>query len=88
VEIDEFIECIENIFMIEGHIGHEIFLVYQVVFVDKENYNRELFEIRENEKVSFAKWIDIMDVVTGEKVLFPDGLVEKLERGISWTSSK
>jgi 8-oxo-dGTP pyrophosphatase MutT (NUDIX family) len=88
VEIDKFIECIENIFMINGHIGHEIFLVYQVVFVDKENYNRELFEIRENEKVSFAKWIDIMDVVTGEKVLFPDGLVEKLERGISWTSSK
>lgn len=83
VEIDAFISCIENIFMIREQIGHEIILVYNVGFVDKENYNRELFDIQVNEKVSFAKWINITDFITGEKVLFPDGLVEMLERGIS-----
>ncbi|MFC5604516.1 NUDIX hydrolase [Sporosarcina koreensis] len=83
VEIDKFIGCIDNIFVINEQIGHEIIQIYTVVFVDKENYNRELFEIRENEKVSFAKWVDIMEFLSGEKVLFPDGLVEKLERGIS-----
>ncbi|WP_432357927.1 NUDIX hydrolase [Sporosarcina sp. UB5] len=83
VEIDRFIGCIENIFIINEQIGHEIILVYKVNFVDKENYNRTLFNIQENENVSFAKWINIMDFVTGEKVLFPNSLAEKLGRGIS-----
>ncbi|MCM3743709.1 NUDIX domain-containing protein [Sporosarcina luteola] len=83
VEIECFIACIENIFMINEQLGHEMILVYKVGFVNKKNYKRELFYLQENEKVSVAKWIDIMDFVKGEKVLFPDGLADKLERGIS-----
>ncbi|MFS0689209.1 NUDIX domain-containing protein [Sporosarcina sp. 179-K 8C2 HS] len=81
VAIEEFLGCIENIFFINDRIGHEIILIYNVSFVDKENYTREMFTIQESEQVSFAKWIDITDFVTGEKVLFPDGLADKLERG-------
>lgn len=83
VKVESFIGCIENIFTINEQLGHEIIIVYKVDFFRKENYNRELFEIRENEKVSFAKWIDIMDFVKAEKVLFPDGLAQMLERGNS-----
>ncbi|WP_252502546.1 NUDIX hydrolase [Sporosarcina sp. Marseille-Q4943] len=83
VEIEDFLGFIENIFYINDRIGHEIILIYNVSFVDKENYTREMFTIQESEQVSFAKWIDVMDFVTGKKVLFPDGLVDKLERGIS-----
>ena len=80
VEIKDFLGCIENIFMINDRVGHEIILVYSVSFEDKENYTREIFTIQENGQASFAKWIDIMDFIIGEKVLFPDGLVDKLER--------
>lgn len=83
VVIEKYLGCIENIFMIDGQIGHEIILVYKVSFLDKENYHRKIFDILENGKVSFAKWVDQTDFVKGEKVLFPDGLADKLERGIS-----
>jgi hypothetical protein len=33
---------------------------------------------KENGRVSFAKWINIMEFLTGEKVLVPDGLIDKL----------
>lgn len=78
VDIIEFLGCIENIFTINNRIGHEIIQVYSVVFVDKENYSREVFTIRENGRVSLAKWINIMDFILGEKVIYPDGLVDKL----------
>lgn len=81
VEIKKFIVCIENIFVINEQIGHEIILVYKVDFADKRNYNRNRFAIQENGEISFAKWIGIQDFVKGEKVLFPDGLAKKLEGG-------
>ena len=83
VAIEDYLGCIENIFMINGRVGHEIILVYSVSFEEKENYTRKMFPIQESEQATFAKWIDIMDFLTGEKVLFPEGLVDKLERGNS-----
>lgn len=80
VSINHFLGCIENIFLINGRMGHEIILLYSVDFLDKENYSREMFTIHQNGQVSFAKWIDILDFETGKKTLFPDGLVDKLER--------
>ncbi len=72
MEIEDFSGFLENIFMINDRVGHEIILVYSVSFEDKENYTREMFTIQENGQTSFAKWIDIMDFIIGEKVLFPE----------------
>ncbi|MCG7344528.1 NUDIX domain-containing protein [Sporosarcina sp. ACRSL] len=79
VEIEKYVGCIENIFHIKGQTGHEIIQVYKVAFVNKENYFREWFEIQEGGQLSFAKWVDRKDFITGEKVLYPDGLVKSLK---------
>ena len=72
---------IENIFMINDRVGHEIILVYNVSFEDKENYTREMiYNSGERASVIMQNGLTVMDFVTGEKVLFPDGLVDKLER--------
>ena len=83
VAIEDYLGCIENIFRINGRVGHEIILIYRVSFEEKDNYSRNMFMIEECGQETFAKWVDMMDFVTGEKVLFPEGLVEKLERGNS-----
>ena len=79
MKIEDYLGFIENIFMINDCVGHEIILLYSVSFIDKENNTREIFTIEESQPATYAKWIDIMDFVTGEKLLFPDGLVDKLE---------
>lgn len=83
IEIEEFLGSIENIFSFKEQMGHEIILLYRVSFVEMKNYKQELFTIQESGQVSFTKWIDMLDFVRDEKVLFPDGLADKFERGIS-----
>lgn len=80
VKIKRYIACLENIFRIDGDIGHEITQIYLLEFIDRTLYQKEIFKVVEGNKTTFARWIPLEDIMTGEKVLFPDGLTELLQK--------
>jgi ADP-ribose pyrophosphatase YjhB (NUDIX family) len=79
IEIKGYISCLENIFRIEGNIGHEITQTYLVEFRDKSLYQKDIFKVIEGSKVSYAKWISIKEIFTGNKIVYPSGLVNLLK---------
>ena len=78
VMIKDYVSCIENIFKIDTNLGHEIIQIYLVEFKDKTLYKKESFEIIEGNKITYAKWVSLAEILEGKKVLFPDGLFELL----------
>lgn len=80
VMIKDYVSCIENIFKIDTNLGHEIIQIYLVEFKDKTLYKKESFEIIEGRnKITYAKWVSLAEILEGKKVLFPDGLFELLQ---------
>jgi len=81
--IKRYLTCIENIYKIDENVGHEITQLYLVDFKDKNLYQREIFTVREAERITYAKWIQKEDVVAGKKILYPDGLSELLKKELN-----
>ena len=79
VSIEQYVTCLENIFSIHTNIGHEIIQIYLVKLNDPTLYKKERFDIKEGNKMTYAKWIPIVEVEAGQKVLFPNGLPELLQ---------
>jgi ADP-ribose pyrophosphatase YjhB (NUDIX family) len=77
--IKRYLTCIENIYKIDEDVGHEITQLYLVEFKDENLYKREVFTVREAQRITYAKWIHKEDVITGKKVLYPEGLSELLQ---------
>lgn len=77
--VKDYVTCLENIFKIDNNVGHEIIQVYLVEFKDKSLYKRDIFEVVEGNKLTHGKWIALSEILSGKKVLFPDGLSELLE---------
>ena len=63
--VRKYIGCVENIFKVDGNLGHEIIQLYSVGFKDKINYTRDLFEVVEGKKKAYAKWIPLADFING-----------------------
>lgn len=82
VEIERYIACLENIFRIDGNIGHEITQIYLVGFIDQTLYQKESFKVVEGTKTTIAKWVSLEEILDGKKVLFPTGLTELLRKNI------
>lgn len=80
VRVLKSLGCLENIYKVNGRIGHEITLLYIVEFTDPALYEQESFVMTEGKKVTRAKWVDVKDLAS--KVVFPDGLVEMIEREV------
>ena len=80
VEIVSYLSCLENIFTIGVDIGHEIIQVYLVKFKETTLYKHESFKIVEDSKIAYAKWIPIKDIVERKKTLYPNGLIELLQK--------
>ena len=74
--------CLENIFRIDGNIGHEIIQIYLVEFIDQNLYRKENFKVVEGRKTTFTKWISLEEIIDGKKILFPNGLTELLQKNI------
>ena len=56
----QILEVVENIFTLEGELGHEIVFVYEARFADAEAYAREEFIVREdNGDVLPARWLPL-----------------------------
>lgn len=79
VYIRRYISCIENIFKIEENIGHEITQIYIVDFKDANLYQTDQFTVSEGNKITRAKWVSKNEILSGEKVLYPNGLTELLK---------
>jgi 8-oxo-dGTP pyrophosphatase MutT (NUDIX family) len=80
--VRRYISCIENIFKIDGNIGHEITRIYFVDFKDRNLYQKEHFTVTEGNKITRAKWVSKEEIFSGEKVLYPEGLPELLKQEI------
>jgi 8-oxo-dGTP pyrophosphatase MutT (NUDIX family) len=71
---------IENIFMHEGSMGHEILAVFEVTFPDGAYADQVRIEFKENENTTCsAEWfaLSALDVAGGPR-LFPAGLKVRL----------
>jgi ADP-ribose pyrophosphatase YjhB (NUDIX family) len=78
--IRRYISCIENIFKIDENVGHEITQIYLADFKDKNLYQKDIFTVREANKITYAKWIPKADIITGKNVVYPDGLTEIIKK--------
>lgn len=82
IEIKRYMGCLENIFRIDGNLGHEIIQIYLVEFIDQNLYQKENFKVVEGKKTTFTKWISLEEIMDGKKILFPNGLTELLQKNI------
>lgn len=80
IEIKLYLGCLENIFRIDGNIGHEITQIYMVEFIDQNLYQKESFKVVEGRKTTFTKWISLEEILDGKKVLHPNHLTELLQK--------
>jgi len=70
---------LENIFTYEGETGHEIVYVYDGHFADESAYEKEVFELREdNGEIWKARWRK-QDFFSAYHRLVPEGLAELLK---------
>ncbi|MNJ67106.1 hypothetical protein D3C77_632470 [compost metagenome] len=47
-------------------------------FKDTKLYNKECFTLVEGEKTTSAKWLKIDEILSGKKILYPNGLTDVL----------
>lgn len=69
----KLISVTENIFTYNGEKAHEICFIYKADFVDKENYNREEFQVLD-EPNHKAIWLEIND--DNLKKVMPEGVYD------------
>ena len=65
------LDCIENIFELDGKLGHEIVFLYQCSFVDEAFYNREEIHFEDGYRWYTARWIECDRLCSGELRLVP-----------------
>ncbi|MCR8848329.1 NUDIX domain-containing protein [Rossellomorea sp. SC111] len=80
--VRRYISCIENIFKIDKSVGHEITQIYFVDFKDRKLYQKEHFTVTEGNKITRAKWVSKEEIFSGEKLLYPQELIELLKQQI------
>ncbi|MCX6987278.1 MAG: NUDIX domain-containing protein [Chlamydiae bacterium] len=70
----------ENIFEHHGMKGHEIIFAFPVHFDNPEIYAKNRFQISEARGTThWVEWIEAWRFGTGECILFPPGLAEKID---------
>ena len=76
----KYLTTVENIFTYEGKPGHEIILVYDAEFVDKEIYKRERVKITEsNDAWCNAYWKTPDEFGGGKLILYPEKLLNLMK---------
>ncbi len=72
--IKDFLGISENIFTFNGKKGHEIVLFYSIDI--KDNDYQEEYIMDEDGKTNRAVWIDIDSLKKGEKILYPEKVLD------------
>lgn len=71
----KYLGLLENIFTYEGKPGHEIILIYDAEFVNKDIYKKEKISITEsNDKWCYAYWKNLEEFGEENLKLYPDKL--------------
>jgi ADP-ribose pyrophosphatase YjhB (NUDIX family) len=82
-----YIGMIENIFVYDGKPGHEIVLVYEANFFDSRLYEVESVKCRDNGDWIVATWKPMAQFRAGKFPLYPEGLLDLLDRKARKSSS-
>ncbi|EJQ15673.1 NUDIX hydrolase [Bacillus nitratireducens] len=80
VEIIDYLGCLENIFHLGEEMGHEIIQLYSLRLLDTSLYEMEILNIQDEKTVSYAKWVPITAFTQKEKVLYPDGILNYIQK--------
>ena len=75
-----YVGMIENIFTFDGKPGHEIVLVYEANFVDPRLYEVESFRCRDDGGEFVAAWKSIDEFRAEKAPLYPEGLLDLLDK--------
>jgi 8-oxo-dGTP pyrophosphatase MutT (NUDIX family) len=75
-----YIGTLENIFTFNGEKGHEIVLVYDGAFVDASLYELEQIQGHEDNHLPFTALWKRLDEFTPQTPVYPDGLIDLLQR--------
>lgn len=74
----KYLGTIENIFKWEGKPGHEILLIYDGEFEDKDIYEKEFLNVLDRNDAK-VYWKKISDFTNKKDILYPEGLLELLQ---------
>lgn len=80
IRVGRYMDVLENIYALNKRVFHEISLVYEVEFMDSEQFQRESFEVTEGSKKTLAKWVSLGELALEETTLYPDGLLALLQQ--------
>ena len=76
-----YLATTENIFICNDQRGHEIVLLYEATLADSSFYEREIFEVHEEDEILPACWMPLCRFQADGPPLYPDGLLELLVGG-------
>ncbi|EJV66611.1 DNA mismatch repair protein MutT [Bacillus mycoides] len=80
IEVTDYLGCLENIFHLDGEIGHEIIQLYSLRLLDTSLYEMELLNIKDEQTASYAKWVPITAFIQKEKLLYPGGILKYIKK--------
>ncbi|OUB46255.1 NUDIX hydrolase [Bacillus thuringiensis] len=80
IEIINYLGCLENVFHLDGGIGHEILQLYSLRLLDTSLYEMKILNIQDEQTVAYAKWIPITAFIQKEKILYPDGVLKYIQK--------
>ncbi|MBJ9981850.1 NUDIX hydrolase [Bacillus sp. S70] len=80
IEIINYLGCLENVFHLDGGIGHEIIQLYSLRLLDTSLYEMKILNIQGEQTVAYAKWIPITAFIQKEKILYPDGILKYIQK--------
>lgn len=75
IVIDKYLGLAEELFVHKGKRGHEMIQLYKVSL--NECDIKEEYPILDSDVV--AKWIDVDDIISGKKVVFPELIVDYIK---------
>ena len=76
----QYLGTVENIFIFNGMVGHEIILIYDGTFKEPGLYDQSVIVGQEaNGSEIRAEWKHIDEFGEGKAILYPTGLLEMLQ---------
>jgi 8-oxo-dGTP pyrophosphatase MutT (NUDIX family) len=75
-----YVDLLENIFTYDGKPGHEIVLVYEASLADAKLYDMESIACYDDDGEFVASWKSVADFRAGNDILYPEGLLDLLDR--------
>lgn len=75
-----YLGVLENIFTYDRKPGHEIVLVYEASFADPKLYNMAFITCHDDDGEFVASWKSVADFRAGQHIIYPEGLLDLLDR--------